>query len=72
MNNTIFGKMIQDYSDLKDFSIITYTELRKNYDAIYEDLLLARQAGVDFSADIQEAHIIRIPIIHMLNKHSSS
>jgi hypothetical protein len=53
MNNTIFGKMIQDYSDLEDFSIITYTESGKNYDAIYEDLLLARQAGVDFSADIQ-------------------
>ena len=53
MNNTIFGKMIQDYSDLEDFSIITYTESGKNYDAIYEDLLLARQAGWDFSADIQ-------------------
>ena len=53
MNNTIFGKMIQDYSDLEDFSIITYTESGKNYDAIYEDLLIARQANVDFSADIQ-------------------
>ena len=53
MNNTIFGKMIQDYTDLEDFSIITYTEVGKNYDAIYENLLLARQAGVDFSADIQ-------------------
>ena len=53
MNNTIFGKMIQDYSDLEDFSIITYTESGKNYDAIYEDLLLARRAHVDFSADIQ-------------------
>lgn len=56
MNNTIFGKMIQDYSDLEDFSIITYTESGKNYDAIYEDLLLARQAGVDFSADIQMSY----------------
>ena len=56
MNNTIFGKMIQDYSDLEDFSIITYTESGKNYDAIYEDLLLARQAGVDFSADIQTSY----------------
>ena len=56
MNNTIFGKMIQDYSDLEDFSIITYTEPGKNYDAIYEDLLLARQAGVDFSADIQMSY----------------
>lgn len=45
--------MIQDYSDLDDFSIITYTEPGKNYDAIYEDLLLARLAGLDFSADIQ-------------------
>ena len=56
MNNTILGKMIQDYSDLKDFSIVTYTESGKNYDAIYEDLLLARQAGVDFSADIQMSY----------------
>ena len=56
MNNTIFGKMIQDYSDLEDFSIITYTESGKNYDAIYKDLLLARQAGVDFSADIQTSY----------------
>ena len=56
MNNTIFGKMIQDYSDLEDFSIITYTESGKNYDAIYENLLLARQAGVDFSADIQMSY----------------
>lgn len=56
MNNTIFGKMIQDYSDLEDFSIITYTESGRNYDAIYEDLLLARQASVDFSADIQMAY----------------
>ena len=56
MNNSIFGKMIQDYSDLEDFSIITYTESGKNYDAIYEDLLLARQAGVDFSADIQMSY----------------
>ena len=56
MNNTIFGKMIQDYSDLEDFSIITYTEPGKNYDAIYEDLLLARQSGVDFSADIQMSY----------------
>ena len=53
MSNTIFGKLIQDYSDLEDFSIITYTEAGKNYDAIYDDLLLARQAGADFSADIQ-------------------
>ena len=56
MNNTIFGKMIQDYSDLKDFSIITYIESGKNYDAIYEELLYARQAGVDFSADIQMSY----------------
>ena len=56
MNNTIFGKMIQDYSDLEDFSIITYNEPGKNYDAIYEDLLLARRAGVDFSADIQMSY----------------
>ena len=56
MNNSIFGKMIQDYSGLEDFSIITYTESGKNYDAIYEDLLLARQAGVDFSADIQMSY----------------
>ena len=56
MNNTIFGKMVQDYSDLEDFSIITYTESGKNYDAIYEELLHARQAGVDFSADIQMSY----------------
>ena len=56
MNNTIFGKMIQDYSGLEDFSIITYTESGKNYDAIYEELLYARQAGVDFSADIQMSY----------------
>ena len=56
MNKTIFGKMIQDYSDLVDFSIITYTDSGKNYDAIYEDLILARKAGVDFSADIQMAY----------------
>ena len=56
MNNTIIGKMIQDYSDLEDFSIITYNEPGKNYDAIYEDLLLARRAGVDFSADIQMSY----------------
>ena len=56
MNKTIFGKMIQDYSDLVDFSIITYTDSGKNYDAIYEDLILARKAGVDFSADIQMSY----------------
>ena len=56
MNNTIFGKMIQDYSGLEDFSIITYTESGKNYDAIYEELLHARQAGVVFSADIQMSY----------------
>ena len=56
MNNAIFGKMILDYSDLEDFSIIRHTEPGKNYDAIYEELLHARQAGVDFSADIQMSY----------------
>ena len=71
MNNTIFGKMIQDYSGLEDFSIITYTETGKNYDAIYEELLHARQAAW-FSPLIYRCHIIKIPIILMLNKHSFS
>ena len=53
MNKTIFGKMITDYSGLEDFSLVSYTESGMNYDAIYENLLLARKAGMDFSTDIQ-------------------
>ena len=53
MNKTIFGKMITDYSGLEDFSLVSCTESVMNYDAIYDNLRLARQAGIDFSADIQ-------------------
>ena len=53
MNNTIFGKLITDYSCLEDFSLVSCTESVMNYDAIYDNLRLARQAGIDFSADIQ-------------------
>ena len=53
MNKTIFGRLITDYSGLEDFSLVSYTESGMNYDAIYENLLLARKAGMDFSTDIQ-------------------
>lgn len=47
--------MLEDYSSLDKFSIITYTGSEINYDEVYETLRRVRQAGTDFSAEIQVA-----------------
>ncbi len=55
MKSLIFGKLLIDYSSLNSFSIVAYKGNETNYDEVYEQLLRLRQAGIDFSAEIQSA-----------------